>query len=285
MAAALAVALSGCGSVMEPEAADPQAADTWRFEMVRSTVPDDPAELRFAGVFDHDRQLGRLLIMDDEEAWAYTKCEVETSRIYPEEMRVFSGLSFSRWETWGESYWIEEKHYPVLWSYGEFLRVFAPYPAGQVAPADVLERLRAYSDEFLRLGSVEVETIETTHYKASIDLGRLVGRLPEGERPPEEVADWWRRYDRGPISVEAWVDAEGRLRRMRAEINVEGLGELGDVMTNTLELYDYGVPVDVEAPKELTTMEEYYKRSEEGWPADDRCESPSYRLRPEEEEE
>jgi hypothetical protein len=81
MAAALAFALSGCGSVMEPEAADPQAADTWRFEMVRSTVPDDPAEVRFAGVFDHDRQLGRLLITDDEEAWAYTKCEVETSRI------------------------------------------------------------------------------------------------------------------------------------------------------------------------------------------------------------
>ena len=46
------------------------------------------------------------------------------------------------------------------------------------------------------------------------------------------------------IPVDVWVDADGLVRRMQLDMG----GMLGGTATLTIELFDYGQPVDIEVP-------------------------------------
>ena len=101
---------------------------------------------------------------------------------------------------------------------------FVPGPGGPNAD-QLLEMLTEASKGVDTVGSEEIRGVPSTHYRAHLDpkkLGEDVSDLPE-----ELVAD-------------AWIDGDGLLQRLRLPI--------GDGATMTVDLYDFGVKVDVEAP-------------------------------------
>jgi hypothetical protein len=287
MAAALAVAAVGCGSAGAADAQYPFDSDSWRFELHTTTAPDDLGELRFAGTYDRMRRVGHIEVTDHEDASAYTKCDIE-DRDYPEEMRVIRGAAYSRWLTWGESFWIkngwfwdEEHGAPVFWPHPDVVRAMAPFPLGLVDPDEVLERLRSLGVEVVVVGSADVRGVRTTQYRARLDVLTLLQRIAVTQQPRRAVVDHWRKHPH-PALVDVWLDDGELVRRIELRLNVEESGYLGDEMTYTLELHDFGVLVDAKPPKELATIEEYLQAGEELYPDDDRCNSPEYRLRPEE---
>jgi hypothetical protein len=281
MVAAATAALAACGdrgSSVQPEAG---GSSSWRFELTTTTAHEDPSELRFAGAFDRELQVGRALVEAPREKDAfYTSCDYEYSRFYPEEERVVAGNAYERWSTWGKSYWIRKPWGPGIAPFYDVLEMVAPFPIGVLAPTEVVDRMRQYGDGVETLGTEMVRGHETTLYRTRIDIAHLYGRSREWERPPEHVLNRTEQR-RVPVEVDAWIDSADRVRRMTIRLGVEGLGSLGDVMTYSLDVFDYGVRVDVAAPTKVVTLEDYYEAAEEGGPlSDDEC----VQWRPEEDD-
>jgi hypothetical protein len=270
MAAATVLAAAACGGATTPAAKqDRGAAESWRFELTTTTAPEDPDELNFSGVFDRARQLGRMRIdAPREEGWFFTSCEYESGRHYPEEELFVRGSNYSRWLAWGKSYWIADDVSPATVDYTDVLSSIAPFPIGFVRPTDVVARMRRFSDGVETLGTQIVRGHETTHYRAQVDMRRFFSRSPAEEQPAEWVVNRPEQLQ-DLLEVEAWVDSAGRVRRMVLHLNVEQGGRLGEVLTYSLELFDFGVTVEAWEPASVVTREEYYAAAENGWPDDE----------------
>ncbi len=91
-----------------------------------------------------------------------------------------------------------------------------------VTPSGSLGYLRSVADDVVRVGRERVLGKQTTHYRATVDLGRLGG--PTRDFP-----------------IEIWVDEDGLVRRYRYH-------PLGSGETFVWEFYDFGVTVDLLPP-------------------------------------
>ena len=99
---------------------------------------------------------------------------------------------------------------------------FMPGPGG-TSPDRLLKELIKSSKKVENLGSQDIRGVTTTHYRAQLDAAKL-----EIDANGDEVA------------VDAWIDQQGLPRRVRVPLGVEGAA--------VIDLFDFGVPVDVEAP-------------------------------------
>jgi hypothetical protein len=90
----------------------------------------------------------------------------------------------------------------------------------QLDPTKLLDYLRQVSKDVTNVGTETVRGVETTHYHATIDL-------PGG----------------GSLPIDVWIDGQGYARKATLNANVSG-SSLGVVF----EMYDFGAPVNVEAP-------------------------------------
>lgn len=127
---------------------------------------------------------------------------------------------------------------------------------GAQNPADSLDYLRGIADDVTEAGTEEVRGTETTRYDGTIDLERAV------EESPEEQRDLMRRniemLGTSEMPVSVWVDDDGLLRRMTYEMDLsqaqppEGAGEQAPLgrMTITMEMFDFGLDVDITPPPE-----------------------------------
>lgn len=119
-------------------------------------------------------------------------------------------------------------------------------------PTAALAHLRGVSGDVRKLGEEEVRGEETTHYAATVDLEKAAAAAPAEARPAiERVAE---HLGTTTLPVEVWVDDEGRTRRTTQTVDLSAAklpagaaGATGTVRT-TVELFDFGVAVDVQAP-------------------------------------
>ena len=104
---------------------------------------------------------------------------------------------------------------------------------GTAGPTDFLEFLESFTSDVTDLGEEELEGVSVTHYRVIIDPTKVPGQ-----------AGVDLEFD--PMDV--WVDELDRIRMLTFASSVEG-GLGGDAtMQMTMRMWDFGVPVDVEAP-------------------------------------
>jgi hypothetical protein len=126
---------------------------------------------------------------------------------------------------------------------------------GQSDPTKTLAYLQKISSDVREVGTEDVRGVETTHYHATIDFSKTIpeAEVPEGMR--DEVKEFTGMF--GSIPADVWIDGDGRMRRERITIDfgkvfedMPGASEAdaGFTMTQTLDLYDFGAAVEVEAP-------------------------------------
>jgi hypothetical protein len=117
----------------------------------------------------------------------------------------------------------------------------------QADPTQTLQYLRGASEDFEEVGSEEVRGVETTHYRGTVDLRKALEQIPADsrdafERVLELVGDT-------KMPFEVWIDNDGLARRMKYEQPLPaGEGGQGTSMVLTMDMYDFGVEVDVEPP-------------------------------------
>ena len=125
----------------------------------------------------------------------------------------------------------------------------------QQDPSQFLTLLRASSIDVREAGYDTVRGAEVTRYTAKLDLRKSIdASLDQLEltdeqesalrRAAEQLAD---QVGTETIPVEVFVDADGRLRRLNMDLSMT-VQEQRLALEQTVDYYDFGVEVDVDAP-------------------------------------
>jgi hypothetical protein len=151
---------------------------------------------------------------------------------------------------WSESTWSGTS------DLGLFASLFFGSP-GPPSPGTILQMLKSDASSTSVLGTESIDGIETTHYRALIPLENL----GVGKPTPRELRSIEQITGTTSLAVNFWVDSSQLLRRLSFGLTVRELppppagsqslttpGELPFTMTDTINMVDYGVPVDVTAP-------------------------------------
>ena len=120
--------------------------------------------------------------------------------------------------------------------------------AGTADPTAGLQALAAANDDVVEVGTEQVRGMTTTHYRGTYDVEKSlqVVKGAAGELLKKTLGD----TDLTAVPFDAYVDEQGRLVRMDQALSLDSpqlQGQQVDVSTR-VELYDFGVEVDVEAP-------------------------------------
>jgi hypothetical protein len=113
-------------------------------------------------------------------------------------------------------------------------------------PVDGLEALRGVSSDVTEVGPESLRGVESTHYRATIDLAKALAKAPSGAR--DGARDLLDRAGAPTIPVDVWLDAEGRVRKYTMQVDGSSFGARSSTVAVTYEFYDFGEPVDISAP-------------------------------------
>jgi hypothetical protein len=116
--------------------------------------------------------------------------------------------------------------------------------ANQADPSQTLKMLMASSDAHAA-GYDRVRGVFTTRYTLNVDLARLAKDNKELRKTYDTV-----RKLTGITSypAEAWIDDQGRVRRMKIDMSFNAPTGGAFTMSMTEELYAFGIKVDVRPP-------------------------------------
>jgi hypothetical protein len=114
-------------------------------------------------------------------------------------------------------------------------------------PLDGLQALRGVSSDVEEVGTEELRGVETTHYRATLDLATALADAPADMR--DRAQDLLDRAGEARMPVDVWLDAQDRVRKYTLSFENASLGESSDAsVAVTYELYDFGAAVEVGAP-------------------------------------
>jgi len=116
--------------------------------------------------------------------------------------------------------------------------------AGQADPSQTLQMLMASTDAH-PVGYDRVRGVFTTHYTLNVDLERLA-KGNSALRDSYETLTKLTGVDSYP--AEAWIDSQGRVRRLKVDISFNGPTGGAFTMSLTEDLYAFGIKVDVRPP-------------------------------------
>lgn len=131
----------------------------------------------------------------------------------------------------------------------EKLGIGDPTQLQQSDPSEFVRYLRAASDRVEPVGKEDVRGVETTHYRATVDLRKVPDTLPAGQRESARKAIE-KLIDLGAGSefpTEVWIDGDSLLRRMRFQMEMTQQGKTID-LDMTMEMYDFGPKQKAKAP-------------------------------------
>lgn len=126
-------------------------------------------------------------------------------------------------------------------------------------PTQYLGYFRGVSDDIEEVGSEPVRGVDTTRYEATVDLEKAAESAPADLRDRIEASVEGLKAQLGgdtTFPIVAWIDGDGLLRRLRHTITMSPPGA-GNEVTSTfeMELFDFGVEVDVAPPPDRNTVD------------------------------
>ncbi|MFJ4912081.1 MULTISPECIES: hypothetical protein [unclassified Streptomyces] len=110
-----------------------------------------------------------------------------------------------------------------------------------MAAAELLLGARAVT----YLGESDLAGVTVRHYRGTTDIGRAARQAPAASRGALTAAAKGFRTDTVPF--DAYLDEQGRLRKVRHRFSFANEGPAVEVVSTTL-LYGFGVPVSVRIP-------------------------------------
>lgn len=253
-AAAVLVAAGGCGdpsagggaglNALRAAAEAATDAGSSRMEM---RVATDAGVTRFTmlmeGVFDFDEQRGRATMSFDAPE-DVPGVEGETTVIVDGTYAYLTGPTAAAFG--GD---------PEGWSRLDMSRMTGA-SASQMSqdPSQYLDFLRAAGDDIDEVGTEVVRGVETTHYVTELTIADILeaGRNDQGKeflRQLEELGS-----DVEPVPTDVWIAEDGLPRRLEMRLSIQDVPGMGGgemTMEMSMELFDYGVEVDVDPPAEF----------------------------------
>jgi hypothetical protein len=113
-------------------------------------------------------------------------------------------------------------------------------------PATILSYLQGISSNIQNVGTETVEGVQTTHYKATVDVRRMVANLRKtNPKAASSIEKAMALTGTSSEPVDVWIDDQGLLRQ---ETVHTGMPAQSASMTFTMTLSDFGTAVNVTAP-------------------------------------
>ena len=118
----------------------------------------------------------------------------------------------------------------------------------QMDPTQTFDYMKGVSGNVQDLGTGTVRGVSVHHYRAVVDLQKAMAKMPAASRCGLEAAT--KQFGQVRYPVDAWIDAQGRLRRMTIAMHLPARAgiPLGMGMRITMDMYDFGAPVSIHVP-------------------------------------
>lgn len=120
-------------------------------------------------------------------------------------------------------------------------------------PMVSLDYLKSVSENVEEVGREEVRGVQTTHYRFSVSLDRLFEKLDPETRDRQKAA--LEQIGITTMPIDAWIDDDGLPRRIGFQLSAEQQ-DVQFTFEGTVEMLDYGEPVDVQVPPASEVREE-----------------------------
>jgi len=127
-----------------------------------------------------------------------------------------------------------------------------PVTAGAAGTFDsatgVLDALRGVGADVQEVGTEEVNGVDATHYRATVDLQRALDAAPESQRERARTA--LGQLGTSDVPIDVWLSSDGLPVRQVITFDAPAGGGLlgGMSMKMTIDFTDWGTPVDVQVP-------------------------------------
>jgi len=267
-----ALALAGCGAKdsasLDPvaEAAQNTAQISTMHMSMRGTmsVPglDAPVAMTARGGFDNERKLGSMTMDMSDFAKAAAGTKLADPKLWRGEQVfdfgrhpiLYMRFPFMTQSLPGNKQWIRID----LQLVGEAMGMdFSQLMQGtQSNPAQQLDYLRAVSGDLKEIGTEQVRGIQTTHYRATVDLRKYPELVPEDQRESTQatIDQLVKLTGLTTYPVDVWVDSKQLVRRMAFDQSFKtGAGKMS--MQMSVDYFDFGKPVEVLIPPRSQTAD------------------------------
>jgi hypothetical protein len=206
------------------------------FEMAME-VGDEEVTTTGEGEFDLSGQRGHMTISSPAQGGGEIEVILDETTIYMKAPQLTDRLP-------GGEEWLAMDVEAMGDSIGIDLETLMQ--GGNNDPTQALNYLRGASGEVETIGEEEIRGVPTTHYRATVDLDKVIEQTPAEVRPAMKDAIKLLRSSVkvDEIPVEVWIDADGIARRYVQSIDAAD----GSSTTVTMEMYDFGAEVDVDPP-------------------------------------
>jgi hypothetical protein len=117
-----------------------------------------------------------------------------------------------------------------------------------------LEYLQATTGDVEKVGEDTVNGAPATHYVTHVDYGKW----SEEHMPDATAAERAKVAKLGVVRMDVWIDGQDRVVKLTFDLDAAGFGGDGARMKMTMEITDFGEPLDVQAPPadEVVTQSE-----------------------------
>jgi hypothetical protein len=117
----------------------------------------------------------------------------------------------------------------------------------------MLAYLRATSGKIEKVGTEKIRGVETTHYRAKVDLDKVAAQAPPSLRKTYRASIQSLKQGLGTdtIPVDVWVDGDNLVRRLAEHLPVAQGGKIDF----SVDFYDFGAPVSIAPPPASETLD------------------------------
>jgi len=118
-------------------------------------------------------------------------------------------------------------------------------------PSQMVDWLRTVSGDVTTVGTEQIDGVDTTHYRANVDLSKYPDLVPADQREAvrKAIDQLTKSAHLSSFPVHVWVDGNGLVRQLRAVLTETIQGQTMNVVT-AVRFYDFGAPVDVQIPSD-----------------------------------
>ncbi|MFE2066047.1 hypothetical protein ACFXDH_27330 [Streptomyces sp. NPDC059467] len=190
--------------------------------------------IRGKGVYDYDRQLGRLTVVLPQDPAGASEHRPITELLAPGALFMKNrgaGVPADKWVR------VET----ATLSDGNLVTGGATDP---FAAAELLRGTRTAT----YLGKTELAGTEVRHYRGTADLATAARAASPGNRASLAAAA--KGFATAEVPFDAYLDDQGRIRKLRERFSFVNDSSKDTVaVASTTLLYDFGTPVDVKLPR------------------------------------
>jgi hypothetical protein len=122
-------------------------------------------------------------------------------------------------------------------------------------PSQMLQYLRAVSGDISNQGTEQIGGLNTTHYKATIDLNKVPAAVPASSRAAaqQSIPAMVKLLGKSTLPVEVWIDDQHLVRQMKMSFGSSANGQ-SFTIGMTIDIPEYGPqPAPVLPPADQVT--------------------------------